>query len=320
MRSFSVMDHGAVGDGVAHDTLAIQKAIDRCAEAGGGAVVLPSGKTFLAGGLALRSNIEFRVERGARLVASADREAYHAAGLLGNPDPTRAWIVASGAENLRITGGGVVDGRSRLFVTEELPHILKGTLWRPMMMALSNCRRVVVDGIVLRDAANWAVNLECCEDAVVSRVSLICDLKHPNNDGIHPHHSRNVRISDCYVECGDDAIVVSSSARHAASFGPCENIHVSNCTLISTSSAFKSPDQGIGEHTPWGQVIRGPNPGVFVYAAADVALRDCDVLWEGNPRPWFGSALEAHGAERLAIDRFRGRAANPERDPDIVRD
>ena len=42
----SVLTLGAVGDGIALDTAAIQKAIDQVSAAGGGRVLVPGGKRF----------------------------------------------------------------------------------------------------------------------------------------------------------------------------------------------------------------------------------------------------------------------------------
>jgi len=53
---YDVRDYGAVGDGTTLDTAAIQRAVDACAQAGGGKVCL-SGGTFLSGTIRLKSNV-----------------------------------------------------------------------------------------------------------------------------------------------------------------------------------------------------------------------------------------------------------------------
>lgn len=44
---YSVLDFGALGNGTDSDTAAIQAAIDACASAGGGRVVLPDRKSVV---------------------------------------------------------------------------------------------------------------------------------------------------------------------------------------------------------------------------------------------------------------------------------
>ena len=72
---FNVKEFGALGDGKADDTEAIQKAIDTCTEAGGGTVLLPPGE-YLSRSLYLRDNVNFNVSSGAMLKGSTKLEDY----------------------------------------------------------------------------------------------------------------------------------------------------------------------------------------------------------------------------------------------------
>ena len=63
----------------------------------------------------------------------------------------------------------------------------------------------------------------------------IHNLPSPNTDGINPESCSNVHISDCHISVGDDCITIKSGrdlqARKLAK--PCENITITNCTMLS---------------------------------------------------------------------------------------
>ena len=73
---FVVTDFGAVGNGVTDDARAIQQAIDACSAAGGGIVVFPAGKTFLAGPLHMRSNVNLHLRPNSVLLANPNESIY----------------------------------------------------------------------------------------------------------------------------------------------------------------------------------------------------------------------------------------------------
>jgi hypothetical protein len=77
-----------------------------------------------------------------------------------------------------------------------------------------------------------------CDDVAVSDLTLLNSLKVRNSDGIDIDHSKNVRITNCYIESGDDCICLKNR-REYEEFGRCENITVSNCTMTSRSCAIK---------------------------------------------------------------------------------
>ena len=74
-------------------------------------------------------------------------------------------------------------------------------------MFLIGCDRAVhIRDVQLTDAALWCVRLSGCEDVVIHGITIDSDLKYPNADGIDLDRCRRVRISDCEISCGDDAI------------------------------------------------------------------------------------------------------------------
>src|SRR4051812_32623559 len=70
IKQFSVRDYGAIGDGKAVDTDAINKAIDAAAaNPTGGEVVLPAGR-YLSFSIRLKSNVTLRLDAAATLIAA----------------------------------------------------------------------------------------------------------------------------------------------------------------------------------------------------------------------------------------------------------
>lgn len=246
MSWYDVRDHGAVGDGTTLDTAAVQAAVDAAHAAGGGTVLVPAGATFLVGSVELRSAVELHVERGAVLQGSprwADYTARFDAGALSagvvteQTQTSAALITARDATDVAITGGGVIDGAGAAFVEREDGDILRLPNERPFLAFLLGSDRVTVRDVVLRDSALWTLRLTGCEDVSVHDVRIRADLRLPNSDGIDIDRCRRVRISDCDIECGDDAISLKTCDEWPE-HGPCEDVTVTGCTIATRSSAL----------------------------------------------------------------------------------
>jgi polygalacturonase len=222
-QALNIRDFGAKGDGQTLDTRAIQTAIDRASAQGGGVVHFPAGR-FLSGTIFLKSNIELQLSPGAVLLGSAKIDDY---------DKTRPHLIfVQNAENVAITGTGTVDGQGYAFYDTLQP------VWaakaRPVPWLLfENCRRVRVRDAQLRDSPAHVLVLNKCEDVVVDGISVRCDLRSPNTDGIDITDSRNIMISNCFMESGDDLICLKSHERWV------ENVTVTNCVLVSDDAAIK---------------------------------------------------------------------------------
>ena len=132
----NILEYGAVGDGQTNDAPVIQKAIDTCAEQGGGVVLFPGGRTYSSGYVLLKSNVEVHLEPGAVWKASSNIEDYyplrnngkitaHESGLPSflNSEyagrPFHAFIYALGQENVTISGQGTIDGNESVFYGDD---------------------------------------------------------------------------------------------------------------------------------------------------------------------------------------------------------
>jgi len=228
----NVRDFGAIGDGKSLDTAAIQKAIDAAFGAGGGTVWLPSG-TFLSGTLVLKSNVTLHLEAGAVLRGSRDIRQYpdHTPQVdyLYRSRFTKHLIYADRADNIAITGRGLIDGQGEHF--KAAPGDDKG---RPYILRFSECRNVRVRDVSFRNSARWLSHYLACENVVIDGITIHSRIRE-NRDGIDIDSCTDVSVSNCHVFTGDDAIVLKSTIAGR----PCRRVTIVNCTLSSMASALK---------------------------------------------------------------------------------
>lgn len=240
---FNVTGYGAKGNGVTDDTKAIQRAIDACSASGGGSVVFPSGKTFMAGPLHLKSNVDLHLQPNSVLLANPDEAVYTESAFRGNRGEGMMWISGKDIQNISITGRGRIDGNGVAFMGRELDdsYELKPVTDfdpRPHVLTLVNACNVKINGVTIANSAYWTVHLVGCYDVAISDISLLNNLKIRNGDGIDIDHSRKVRISNCFIESGDDCICLKNR-REFEEYGPCEDVVVTNCIMTSRSCAVK---------------------------------------------------------------------------------
>lgn len=115
-----IRDFGAKADGETLNTEAINNAIKAVSEKGGGKVVIPEG-LWLTGPVVLQNNVNLHVEKNALVLFSGDadlyplvRTSFEGLDMLRCQSP----VSAMNAENIAITGHGVLDG--------------SGDSWRPV--------------------------------------------------------------------------------------------------------------------------------------------------------------------------------------------
>ena len=259
MLYFYPEDFGAAGNGTANDKKAIQSAIDKAYENGGGTVVLTSGKVYYSDSIQLKKNVELHLQKGARLKATSNINGYirpcnmindPKTALIGNPvtgKPSFVFIYGYEADGCSITGEGTIDANGHSFVERKDRYYVTGNFYpRPTVIYIEKSNNITFKDVTIVDAPFWTLHPAGCDDVLISQIRILNDLDVANSDGIDPDHCTNVRILGCHIECADDCICLKASKGNAE-YGPCENIIIANCTLISTSAAIKIGTEGVGD-------------------------------------------------------------------------
>jgi hypothetical protein len=265
---FNVLDFGAAAGGKTLSTAALQAAIDACHAAGGGRVVVPRG-IFLIGTIRLKSHVTLRVDAGARLLGSPRSADYPKdAGLCDwhlrfpwGREFTGTLIYAEQAEDIAIEGPGTIDGSQRPGSARTFPNPGDSERRRPMLVRLRDCVNVRVTGVTLTNPASFATFFVGCRDLLIDGVR-VRSRETGNGDGLDFDGCERVRISNCDLVTGDDAIglktlqpnkpnrdfVITNCAISSSwaavrlgpeSFADMRNIAVSNCVFRDCRDGFK---------------------------------------------------------------------------------
>ncbi|MBV8819504.1 MAG: right-handed parallel beta-helix repeat-containing protein, partial [Acidobacteriaceae bacterium] len=261
---FDVRSSGAKGDGVSKDTAAIQSAIDRAAQAGGTVVLTPG--VYVSGTLHLKSNVDLRIEKGARLIFSPDDSDFDAyeplpyslnrasPERLNRPEPPNAtaaekrrahappaWddtetsyahyalIVGDGVRNVTIEGQGEIDGN-------------RPKRGGPKPIAFKNSEWITIRGITVKNAPNYNISLMGTDHVEVEGVKLINGYA----DGVDPDNCHFVRITNSYIDSWDDAVCPKASYALGKRRGT-EHLVVANCVLRTNCNHFKFGTESEGD-------------------------------------------------------------------------
>lgn len=269
-QEFNVKDYGAVADAETNNSEAFAKAIKACFDAGGGRVVVPAGK-YVTGPIHLKSNVNFHVEEGVEILFSKNKEDYlpvvhtsYEGVELMNYSPL---IYAYEQKNIAVTGKGVFNGQAsnenwwpwcgaeryghlegepQQKDEHNLPSLRKmneagtpveerifgeGHQLRPTFFQPFGCENVLVKGVTFTNAPFWVMHPIKSNHVTVDGVTV--KSHGPNNDGCDPEYAKNVHITNCLFDTGDDCIAIKSGRNEDGRRVkiPSENIIVENCEM-----------------------------------------------------------------------------------------
>lgn len=168
--TFNIVNYGAVADGMTLNSAAINKAIDECAQKGGGTVLIPRG-SFVTGPIIMKSNINLHLAKGALVIFSSDFNQYPlvtssfegvAAARCQSP------LVAENLENIAITGPGIMNGN--------------GYYWRPVKkekLTESQWKNHQRDfgGVLTADKKMWYSSEKALKGSLTNNIGKLVDGK-----------------------------------------------------------------------------------------------------------------------------------------------
>ena len=266
------------------NTNAINNAIAKVSENGGGTVYVPNGE-YICSTIRIKSNVRLFVEGTLRCVTfeqnfNAEDKLYY------------GFIFAEDAENITFCGGGRISGNGASFCEEPksdkllLPlesfhlksYIMafrsriryrKQPSYRVNLVEFQRCKNVDIHNIEMHETARWTCNIVECNEVNIKDVVINNNYHVANSDGFDITNSQNVVVDHCYIATGDDALCIKAHKGLDV-----ENVLFKNCTAMSLANCFKI--------------------GTNVYHnVRNVTIRDCNFFMDGTTGGYAGLAIES---------------------------
>lgn len=139
---------------------------------------------------------------------------------------------------------------------------------RPVLVHLVKCKGVLLEGVTFENSPAWNLHPLMCEDVILYKLNVRNPWYSQNGDGVDVESCRNVIISDCQFDVGDDAICMKSGknedGRRRAM--PTENVVVNNCEVFHGHGGFVVGSEMSGD-------VRNVTVANCLFIGTDVGLR-----------------------------------------------
>ncbi|HEV2455279.1 MAG TPA: glycoside hydrolase family 28 protein [Verrucomicrobiae bacterium] len=296
---FNVRAYGATGDGTSLDSPSINKAIEACAQTGGGTVYFPAG-TYLCGSIHLQSNIHLLIDAGATILgAPQSMNAY---------DETEPWVNnpyedgghcyfhnslmwGTGLTNVSITGQGMINGgglvrsdglldrmsgfanwgKTKTVSTKQYPPSRLGN----KAIALKLCRNVLIRDITIFHGGHFAILVTGCDNLTVDNVTMDTD-----RDGIDIDCCHNTVVSNCRINSPNDDGLCPKSSFALGSNVITENLTIDNCQVSGFQEGTLLDGTMKPSHSRTGRIKFGTesNGGFRNVTVSNCTFRNCHGL------------------------------------------
>jgi polygalacturonase len=233
---YDVRAFGGKGDGKTLDTVAVNRAIEAAAAAGGGTVHFPAG-TYACYSIHLKSNVALHLSQGATILAA---ESSGNGNVYDPAESNKPWenyqdyghnhwhnslLWGEGLENVSIVGPGLIWGKGLSRGGDEQPRAEDPGVGNKAI-ALKNCHNVLLRDFSILHGGHFGILATGVDNLTVDNLKI-----DTNRDGMDIDCCRNVRVSNCSVNSPwDDGICLKSS--FALGYArPTEMVTITNCLV-----------------------------------------------------------------------------------------
>ena len=250
-RQYVLTDYGVLAGSTDVQTRQIQAVIDRCAQEGGGVVVVPTG-TFKTGALFFKQGTHLHLSEGAVLLGSERIIDFPILTTRIEGETCKyfaALVNADGLDGFTITGKGTIDGNGLKYWQEFWirrqwnPQCTNKDAQRPRLTYVSNSRNVTIQDVHLINSPFWTNHvyksnhvryLDCYIYAPTENVYAPQPKRGaPSSDAIDIDVCTDVLVDGCFMHVNDDAVVLKGGkgtwADKDSTNGNCERILIQNC-------------------------------------------------------------------------------------------
>ncbi|XP_065871930.1 polygalacturonase [Euphorbia lathyris] len=210
-KMVNVDDFGAKADGIIDDSEAFEKAWkEACSSQTSVTLIVPNNKIYhlkplTFSGPCCQSDIIFKIHGTVK--ASNKMEDYG--------EDTRHWIVFHNVQNLRVKGGGIINGNGRTWWINSCKFDkTKPCKHAPTAVTFYECKNVIVSNLWLKNAQQMHISIQKCVNVRILKLKVTAPENSPNTDGIHVTGTQNIRIRKCVIRTGDDCISIVSGSKN----------------------------------------------------------------------------------------------------------
>ena len=125
-------------------------------------------------------------------------------------------VSATNAENVTISGEGVIDGQGeswwQMARTVSDAGVMGNPHPRPRLIVFDHCKHVRIEGVTTQNSPFWQIVPYYSDDVIIRNIRVLAPPHSPNTDAVDPFSSSNVVIDHLYADMGDDDIAIKSGA------------------------------------------------------------------------------------------------------------